>query len=76
MATQRVPVHQGVKGQVSRPSDPSQPTGSRPGPSDDGGGDDDDDDDDIYIMMKCMCVCLFVTFLLILSSPAKLLIYI
>ena len=28
----------------------------------DGGEDNDDDDyDDIYIMMKCLCVCLFVT---------------
>ena len=26
--------------------------------------DDDDDDDDIYIMVKCMSVCLYVTFLL------------
>ena len=38
--------------------------------------DDDDNDDDIYIMVKCLSVCLYVTFLLILSSPAKLLIYI
>ena len=43
---------------------------------DDNDKDDEDDDDDVYIMMKCMCVCLFVTFLLILSSPAKLRIYI
>ena len=26
---------------------------------------DDDDDDEIYIMMKCMCVSFFVTFLFI-----------
>ena len=42
----------------------------------DNNDDDDDDDGDIYIMMKCMCVCLFVTFLLILSSPARLQIFI
>ena len=31
--------------------------------------DDDDNDDDMYIMVKCMSVCMFVTFLLILPSP-------
>ena len=43
-----------------------------PGGDDDdddhGDDDDDDDDDDIYIMMKCMYVCLYVTFLLIFVS--------
>ena len=29
----------------------------------------DDVDDDIYIMVKCMSVCMYVTFLLILPSP-------
>ena len=35
------------------------------------GHDDDvgDDDDDIYIMVKCMSVCMSVTFLLISFSP-------
>ena len=39
-----------------------------PGKLDDNGDYDDagDDDDDIYIMMKCMSVCMSVTFLLIL----------
>ena len=44
--TQWVPVHKGIKGQVSRPSDPSLPAGSCPGPSDDDDGGDDGDDDD------------------------------
>ena len=29
----------------------------------------DDVDDDIYIMVKCMSACMYVTFLLILPSP-------
>ena len=31
----------------------------------------DDVDDDIYIMVKCMSVCMYVTFLLILPSPCQ-----
>ena len=36
--------------------------------SGDDDGDNDDDDDDIYIMMKCLSVCMYVTFLLIFVS--------
>ena len=36
---------------------------------DDDDDDDDDGDDDIYIMMKCLYVCMSVTFLLILPIP-------
>ena len=36
-----------------------------------GESNDDEDNDDIYIMMKCVYVCLCVTFLLILPSPSQ-----
>ena len=40
------PVHQGIKGQVSRPSERSLPAEGSPRPSDDDGDADDDDDND------------------------------
>ena len=38
-----------------------QPGDSDDDDDDDNDDEDDDDDDDIYIMMKCLSVCLFVT---------------
>ena len=42
---------------------------------DNGGGDDGDvdDDNDLYVMVKCMSVCLYVRFCLFFSGPPHLL---
>ena len=50
-----------IKPWFRRPKISLETPEGRPGPS----------DDDIYIMVECMSVCLYVTFLLILPSPCQ-----